>query len=74
MDDRALRSALPAESSSPGDGPWIESDLLEWGADAMLWVKDGRADCVEIAATGAFFAAGPFEFELRHRHESGDDA
>ena len=42
-------------SHGPLDGPDFESACVEFGGMTLLWFKEGRASCLEIAAFGEFF-------------------
>lgn len=65
---------VPAESSPidlndfqghwPINGPDIQSDDIEHGGISMLWGKEGRINCIEMAAIGSFFRERVKQFVL----------
>ena len=60
LPDRFARNGL----KSPYSGPEIQSPHVEHGACSLIWVKDGKIDCVEVAAYGDHFPDGLVEFTL----------
>ena len=57
---------------SPYHGPEIESPHVEHGACSLIWVKDGKIDCVEVAAYGDHFPEELAEFALTEPVDAPD--
>ncbi len=61
----------PIEASSPVNGPVIESEGIEYGGAAMIFLDDsGHIKTLEMYANGEHFAEAITEFKLKTWEES----
>ena len=61
----------PVESRSPTDGPVIESEGIDHGGAAMIFLNDsGHIETLEMYANGEHFAESITEFKLKAWEES----
>ena len=58
------RIADMIDDINPIPGPWLSSEELSAGAEAVLWVEDGTLESLEVFSSGPEFPEYLEKFEL----------